>query len=245
MEYPDKLVVMTSGGVDSTAVAYHLRKVVPHLRAIAVNYGQLEFPKARQCLNRMSVALDLPLEIVDIRNLVGNFSGFIEKDYDGYSMMLTELSRKSTTITMLCGIYAESIGYHGLAEGVNKDDLKRYTYRTEVHKHVAATQSLGNSFEFKVITPLIEMTRAEVLHFAIDSGVPLESTWSCWAGTLFHCGVCPGCQSRKTRFMEAGLDDPVKYLDQSPPTHINEQVNTEIAQSEMSNVPVFEPIPSE
>jgi 7-cyano-7-deazaguanine synthase len=212
-EVPDRVVIMLSGGIDSTTVAYHLRKQVnvPHLRGIALNYGQEDYKRARQSLNRLSVDLDLPIEYVDIHNLVNAFAGFIEQDYEGFPMMLTELSRKSAAGSMVSAVYAESIGFHALAEGVNKDDLERYVFRRDVHRHIAEVQSLGNDFKFQVVTPLIDMTKVECLRLAVALDVPFEATWSCWRGNIRHCGRCPGCDSRVNAFQEAGLTDPVVY----------------------------------
>ena len=184
---------------------------MPHLRGIALNYGQEDYKRARQSLNRLSVDLDLPIEYVDIHNLVNAFAGFIEQDYEGFPMMLTELSRKSAAGSMVSAVYAESIGFHALAEGVNKDDLERYVFRRDVHRHIAEVQSLGNDFKFQVVTPLIDMTKVECLRLAVALDVPFEATWSCWRGNIRHCGRCPGCDSRVNAFQEAGLTDPVVY----------------------------------
>ncbi len=211
--YPDRTVLMVSGGIDSMTVAYFLRDRCKYLRMIAFNYGQFDFGRALQAVNWVSVELYIPVTIVDTPRSVQAYAGFIEQDYDGFPLMLTELSRKSARFTMEAGVYAESIGYHAIAEGVNKDDLERYVYRTQVHRHVEEVMSLGNQFDFRVITPLIDMPKAEVMKLAHRLGVPLEKAWSCWDGKVRHCGVCQGCLSRKARFRDAGIEDKTVYLE--------------------------------
>lgn len=63
----------------------------------------------------------------------------------------------------------------------------------------------------RVVAPLVEMTKADIVHAASSMGLPLEDTWSCYAGNQEACGVCDSCALRLRGFREAGIEDPVKY----------------------------------
>ena len=57
-------------------------------------------------------------------------------------------------------------------------------------------------------TPLIAMTKAEIVREAVEAGAPLEHPWSCYAGGERPCGGCDSCLLRAKGFAEAGLADP-------------------------------------
>jgi 7-cyano-7-deazaguanine synthase len=55
------------------------------------------------------------------------------------------------------------------------------------------------------------MGKLEVVRLALELGVPLELTWSCWREGDFHCGVCDGCVKRKEVFKALGVKDVTEY----------------------------------
>ncbi|MBV8234526.1 MAG: 7-cyano-7-deazaguanine synthase QueC [Acidimicrobiia bacterium] len=59
-----------------------------------------------------------------------------------------------------------------------------------------------------VRTPLIDLTKAEIVRLGVDVGVPLELTWSCYLGGAHPCGKCDACRLRAKGFAEAGVADP-------------------------------------
>jgi len=69
---------------------------------------------------------------------------------------------------------------------------------------------LGSQFgiRFQIETPLIALSKAEIVELAIKVGAPLGETWSCYAGNSVPCGACDSCQLRAKGFAEAGVADP-------------------------------------
>jgi 7-cyano-7-deazaguanine synthase len=63
----------------------------------------------------------------------------------------------------------------------------------------------------RVEAPLLGMGKLEVVRLALELGVPLELTWSCWREGDFHCGVCDGCVKRKEVFKALGVKDVTEY----------------------------------
>ena len=59
-----------------------------------------------------------------------------------------------------------------------------------------------------VRTPLIDLSKADIVHLGIEVGAPLELTWSCYFGGPTPCGVCDACRLRAKGFAEAGVEDP-------------------------------------
>lgn len=209
-DYPEKTMLMLSGGIDSTTLAYFLRSRCRQLRAIALNYGQRDFTQALQSINHTSVALNLPVNVVDIPNAFSNLRGFVEDIHDGYHIMVAEWRVESCGALSLCAVHAKRMNYDALVEGFNKDELQFYRHRPTIQQHISAIMNLDS--EFEVSSPFIDMTKPEILNLANQLGVPLEKTWSCWERKVFHCGECPGCKIRKEGFKDASMSDPTKYL---------------------------------
>src|SRR6266511_5039500 len=63
----------------------------------------------------------------------------------------------------------------------------------------------------EIRTPLIRMTKADIVRRGVELGVPWELTWSCYHGRPKACGVCDSCQLRLKGFREAGVRDPIPY----------------------------------
>jgi 7-cyano-7-deazaguanine synthase len=64
----------------------------------------------------------------------------------------------------------------------------------------------------EIITPVINMRKTEIVHRGRELGAPFELTWSCYQGQEAACGVCDSCALRLRAFEEAGLEDPLPYL---------------------------------
>jgi 7-cyano-7-deazaguanine synthase len=98
--------------------------------------------------------------------------------------------------------------------GVNAIDYSGYPdcrpEFIEAFRQVAATgQKRGVEGDpIEIRTPLIELTKADIVRLGIDHKAPLQLTWSCYQGETEPCGVCDACLLRMRGFCEAGVDDP-------------------------------------
>ena len=63
----------------------------------------------------------------------------------------------------------------------------------------------------KIVTPLIGMSKREIVEVGVSIGAPLELTWSCYRNEDLACGTCDSCRLRLRGFREAGMDDPIPY----------------------------------
>jgi len=86
--------------------------------------------------------------------------------------------------------------------------------RPEFYASATETVRLGSKLgtqygvAIRIETPLIAMTKAEIVRAAVTAGAPLEHTWSCYQGGDIPCGRCDSCLLRAKGFVEAGLADP-------------------------------------
>jgi 7-cyano-7-deazaguanine synthase len=65
----------------------------------------------------------------------------------------------------------------------------------------------------QIVTPLIAMQKAQIVTLGLELGAPLDLTWSCYSREDQACGVCDSCVLRLRAFHQAGVDDPIPYLD--------------------------------
>jgi 7-cyano-7-deazaguanine synthase len=65
--------------------------------------------------------------------------------------------------------------------------------------------------DIKVVTPLIEMRKSEIVRLGVELGAPFHVSWSCYSGETEACGVCESCALRLRAFREAGTVDPIPY----------------------------------
>jgi 7-cyano-7-deazaguanine synthase len=114
--------------------------------------------------------------------------------------------------------YAETVDADAIYIGVNAIDYSGYPdCRPEfinAFENVikVGTKSGVNGKPIKIITPLISLSKAEIVKLAYDTDAPLHLTTSCYKGGEKACGVCDSCVLRLKGFKEAGLVDKIEYV---------------------------------
>ena len=109
---------------------------------------------------------------------------------------------------------AEKEGAEALFIGVVEEDSSGYPDCRE--DFIAAMEraiDLGTKEETKIRieTPLVHLKKEDIVRTAIEYGVPLELTWSCYRNEEEACGVCDSCRLRLKGFEKAGRKDPIPY----------------------------------
>jgi 7-cyano-7-deazaguanine synthase len=68
----------------------------------------------------------------------------------------------------------------------------------------------------ELLRPFIHWTKSDIVRCATELGVDLAQTWSCYKGGSTHCGTCGTCVERREAFIEAGIEDPTRYISEAP-----------------------------
>jgi 7-cyano-7-deazaguanine synthase len=229
MSSPDA-VVLLSGGLDSTttlAIA-KARGFQPH--ALTVAYGQrhaVELDAALRVARAMDVADHKVVEL-DLRTFGGSAltaDVAIPKHRSdaeiGHGIPVTYVPARNTMFLSLALAWAEVLGAFDIFLGVNALDYSGYPdCRPEF---IAAFERLANLAtragvegrqQFTIHTPLIRLTKKEILRTGLDLGVDYGLTVSCYdpdpAGAA--CGACDACRLRLRGFAELGREDPARYV---------------------------------
>ncbi len=217
-------VVLLSGGLDSaTTLALALEEgFEPH--ALSFDYGQrhgVELEAARRVAESLGVKVH---RIAKIDNHL--FAGSaLTDDVDvpksrtdleiSRGIPITYVPARNTIFLAHALAYAESIGAFDIFIGVNALDYSGYPdCRPEFIRAFEQMANLGTkSANFKIHTPLIDMTKAQIIHRAAELHVDLALTHSCYDPTPDGraCGQCDSCQIRRKGFREAAVEDPIRY----------------------------------
>lgn len=222
-------VVLLSGGLDSATTGAIARASGYQLFALSVDYGQRHRFEL-QAAQRVAESLGVARHVVAAVGL-GEFGGSAltgdiavpldrEDDQIAHGIPITYVPARNTVFLSLALGYAEVVGAADVFIGVNSIDYSGYPdCRPEF---IAAFESLANlatkagvegTLRFRLHTPLLEMTKAEIIRRGLELGVDFSLTHSCYAPdeSGIACGRCDACQLRLKGFAEAGVADPIAY----------------------------------
>ncbi|MGQ0660400.1 7-cyano-7-deazaguanine synthase QueC [Sphingosinicella sp.] len=219
-------VVLLSGGLDSMVTAGLAREAGYRLLALTVDYNQrhrIELDAARRIAAALGVErhIVLPLDLTGFGGSALTADIAVPKDGVQPGIPVTYVPARNTIFLSLCLGLTEAAGARDLFIGVNALDYSGYPdCRPDF---VAAFETMANlatkagveGDRFRVHTPLIAMTKAEIVREADRLGLDAGMSWSCYDPTpdLSHCGLCDSCRLRALGFAEAGLPDPTDYAE--------------------------------
>ena len=151
-----------------------------------------------------------------------------EPGQTGASIPITYVPLRNTTFVALAAAYLESQVLHAIeVEGVAPGDVSAVVYmapnvldysgypdcRPEFFARMSQTIRYGSKLgaeygiDIRIETPIITLSKADIVRMAVDLGAPLELTWSCYAGGERPCGACDSCVLRARGFRQAGIPD--------------------------------------
>jgi len=217
-----RAVVLLSGGLDSTTTLAIAQDKGYECHALAVDYGQrheAELEAARRIAGRAGA--DLKIVSVDLRAIGGSaLTDEIEVPEEGTSgIPVTYVPARNTILLSLALAYAEVLAADHIFIGVNAVDYSGYPdCRPEfiaAYQDMArlATQAGVDGAPVEIHTPLIELSKAEIIRTGTGLGVDYSLTVSCYQADAEGraCGVCDSCRIRRKGFEGAGVADPTRY----------------------------------
>jgi len=217
-----KAVVLVSGGLDSVTALAIAQEQGYECFALSVDYGQRHHSEL-DAAKRVATAAAVPLKTLplDLRVIGGSaLTDDIDVPEDGSTgIPITYVPARNTIMLSLALAYAEVLGADDIFIGVNAVDYSGYPdcrpEFIEAYQHMArlATKAGVEGGEMTVHTPMIDLTKAEIIQRGAELGVDYAMTVSCYQadGEGRACGVCDSCRIRKEGFSAAGVPDPTRY----------------------------------
>jgi len=217
-------VVLLSGGLDSYTAAAIVRQEGHTLYALTIRYGQRhaqEIAAARRVAAALDVRRHLELS-VDLSSMGGSSLTTDEavpknRPLDDEGVPSTYVPARNTVLLALALSWAEAIGARDLVIGVNALDYSGYPdcrpEYIEAFERMAAlaTRAGTEGSTFRVLAPLVDMTKAEIIRRGLELGLDYALTHSCYDPSVDGrpCRRCDSCRLRQRGFAEAGLPDPL------------------------------------
>lgn len=216
-------VVLLSGGLDSYTAAAMVRKDGFALYALSVLYGQrhvFELTAARRLAAALSVVqhLELPLDLRPIggSSLTSDLPVPENRDLADTSIPSTYVPARNTVFLSLALGWAEVLGATDIVIGVNALDYSGYPdCRPEFVRAFEALANLATragveGARFRIHTPLIDLSKADIIRRGLALGLDYGLTHSCYnpSESGDPCGRCDSCLIRARGFAEVGIPDP-------------------------------------
>lgn len=221
-----KAVVLYSGGLDSTTCMAIARAEGFATYAISFAYGQrhaVELQMAKQNASRVGAVEHLVVEF-DYRQVGGSaLTADIEvpKTGVGRDIPVTYVPARNTVFLSFALGWAETLGAFDIFIGVNALDYSgypdcrpEYIGAFETMANLATKAAVEGAGRYRIHTPLIDLSKADIVRKGLALGVDYRLTHSCYDPTPegLACGLCDSCRLRLKGFAEAGVKDPVEYV---------------------------------
>ena len=224
-----KAVILLSGGLDSSTCLAIAKVEGFELYALSFRYGQrhqFEIGAAKECARSQKVEDHIILDI-DLRAFGGSaLTDNIEvpknrDDLDNSNKIpITYVPARNTIFLSFALAYAETINSNDIFIGVNALDYSGYPdcrpEFIEAFEKMAneATKFSQGEQKIKIHTPLINLTKAEIIIEGSKLNVNYAITHSCYDPSAdgLSCGACDACILRKEGFKAAGVMDPTRYI---------------------------------
>jgi 7-cyano-7-deazaguanine synthase len=220
-----KAVVMLSGGMDSAVCAAIAKSKGYEIAALHLNYGQKTQSKELECFYSLCKDFNAVEKlVVDVSHLakIGGSSLTDENMPVEDSATLekneipdTYVPFRNGNILAIAASWAEVIDAEVLVIGAMQLDYSGYPdCRDEFFEAMEKAINLGTKPDthLKILTPIINFTKADVVRKGVELGVKFEHTWSCYSDSDKACGKCDSCVLRLKGFAEAGVEDSIEYL---------------------------------
>ena len=220
-----KAVVLTSGGLDSATVLAMAHDAGRQCYALSFDYGQrhrAELIAAARVAASMEGTVHKPVSL-DLRGIGG--SALADDTIDvpvepTEGIPVTYVPARNTVFLSIALGWAEVIGASEIYIGVNAVDYSGYPDCRPAFIEAfgaltaVATKAGVEGDPIKICTPIIDMTKAEIITRGLALGVDYGQTVSCYQATDagMACGRCDSCRLRAQGFLDAGVNDPTRYL---------------------------------
>lgn len=217
-----KAICILSGGMDSTLASYIAKNDGYEIIAVHFNYGQRtqdrELKAFRDICEDLKILEKYEIDIPFFTQI--GASALTDKTIDvptggiEAGVPITYVPFRNGIFLSITAAIAEKEGASAMYIGVVQEDSSGYPDCTDefIDKmKKAINQGTKENTHIDIITPLVHLTKAQIVHEAIKLNVPLEHTWSCYKEENEACGVCDSCRLRLNGFKIAGLKDPISY----------------------------------
>ena len=217
-----KAICILSGGMDSTLASYIAKNDGYEIIAVHFNYGQRtqdrELKAFRDICNDLKILEKYEIDIPFFTQI--GASALTDKNIDvptngiEVGVPVTYVPFRNGIFLSIAAAVAEKEEATAMYIGVVQEDSSGYpdctdSFISDMKK--AINQGTKEDTYIDILTPLVHLSKAQIVQEALKLNVPLEHTWSCYKEEAEACGVCDSCRLRLNGFKLANQIDPIPY----------------------------------
>jgi 7-cyano-7-deazaguanine synthase len=218
-------IVLVSGGMDSCVTAAMAARDAAEIAFLHISYGQRTEAREGRAFNdiadhyRVKRRLDVSIEHlakIGGSSLTDKDIAVANADLDSTEIPTSYVPFRNANMLSIAVSWAEVIGAGAIYIGAVAEDSSGYPdCRPEFYEAFQKTIDAGTKREtyIELRTPIIQMTKAQIVKSAIELSAPLHLTWSCYRSETLACGTCDSCALRLRGFERANVRDPIEYAE--------------------------------
>jgi len=216
-------VCLVSGGMDSCVTAAIAKGENEEIALLHVSYGQRTERRERKAFEdiadfyaiekRLAVSIEY-LAKIGGSSLTDKSIKVAEADLDSTEIPTSYVPFRNANMLAIATSWGEILKANRIYIGAVAEDSSGYPdCRPEFYAAFEKTIETGTKPEtqIKIVTPIIDLSKAEIVRKAIEIGAPLDLSWSCYRNEDLACGACDSCALRLRGFARANVKDPIKY----------------------------------
>ncbi len=215
-------VVALSGGMDSCVTAAIAAENYD-LALLHINYGQRTEKRELKAFSDIADFYKVDKRLVIDHTHLAEIGGSSltdmkqdvrKADLSDKSIPSSYVPFRNANILSACTSWAEVLGAEKIYIGAVYEDSSGYPdCRPEFFEAFEKVINTGTKPEtnIKIVSPVINFSKSEIVKKGIELGAPLHLTWSCYKNEDEACGECDSCALRLRGFQQAGIEDPIKY----------------------------------
>jgi 7-cyano-7-deazaguanine synthase len=223
-ERAELAVCLVSGGLDSCVTAAIAHRDVSQLAFLHISYGQRTEAREREAFEALAEYYGIKERLIVSLAHVAQIGGSSLTDVgvaitpanlQSQAIPTSYVPFRNAHLLSVATSWAEVIGGRFIYIGAVAEDSSGYPdCRPEFYEAFQRTIELGTKplTKIKIRTPVIAMSKSEIVRLGKELRAPLELTWSCYARSDRACGECDSCALRLRAFRAAGVSDPIPYV---------------------------------
>ena len=213
-------LMVLSGGMDSVTMLHEYASSIE--MAVSFNYGSNHNARENECARMHCRQLDIPLTVIDLSFISEYFHSSLlegadavpDGEYDFDNMKSTVVPFRNGIMLAAAAGIAESNGLTRVMIANHAGDHALYPdCREGFIKAMSRAISEGTYENIMLYAPYTLLTKTQIAERGKRLGIDYATTYSCYKGGRFHCGVCGTCRERREALREAGIDDTTVYAE--------------------------------
>ena len=217
-------VIIFSGGLDSSVLLYDLiAQENYNIHALTFHYGQ-RHSKEIDCARAICKENNIEHKVISLdffKELTKGACALTDESIDvptakealGDAQNDSYVPNRNMMLLSIAAAYAEAVDASEIFYGAGGDDEHSgyWDCTKEFRTNINNVIGLNRKNKIEIVSPYVELSKAEITKRGIDLNVPFEKTWTCYNGREKGCGKCTTCSNRIKSMMDNKVVDPISY----------------------------------